>query len=358
MACVGLAVFIPNLFGTEVVYPVNFHRKVMLEVFMNLALVGFVFTALPQFTKTNYISFKEAVYIVATFITAILFLTMGQVFVFHALIFSFKIYLMFFVKSRFFSSKETAPFSFYFLPIAVFWGLSAELLWLINELVPMAYLEETAKYLLYNGYFLGVIAGVGIRLIPGLLGHTDIVKKQRAIYENNKPTPKLFLSLIFTFNLFIITHLFFDEMAGNILRVIWLMLISTSYWKLFSLPKAKSFHAFGVWISIWSILLGIVSSIILKDQFIHWTHITFVSGFLLLVIMVMTRATVAHNKLGFDKEKSKWLAAVIGLIVFAALTRASAYLIPNSYTNHLAYASVLVLAAFAILIWLLNFFKK
>lgn len=358
MACVGLAIFIPNLFITTPVYPIHFHRKIMLEVFMNLALSGFLFAALPQFTKTNFINFKEAIYLVSTFIAATLFLSLGQIFIFHALIFSFNVYLMFFVVSRFVGAQENPPFSFLFLPIAIFWGLSAELLWLINELIPTPYLESTARYLLYNGYFLGVIAGVGIRLIPGLLGHTEIVKAQRKLYEEEKKIPKDFIFIVFLFNLFIMTKLFINDFLADAFEVFWLSLVSLSYWKIYKLPKAKTFHGFGVWLSLWLIFIGIISSILLKDQFSHWTHLTFVSGFLLLVVMVMTRVTIVHNKLGFEKEKSKWLAAVIGIIIFAALTRASAYLIPDSYQNHLAYASLLIIVTFGILVWFLRFFKS
>ena len=235
--------------------------------------------------------------------------------------------------------------------------MSAELLWLINELIPMPYLESTARYLLHNGFILGAIAGVGIRLIPGLLGHVEVVKKQRELYENNRPIPNSFWLVLIIYNVFILVHLFFDEVMADLLKVFWVSLVSLSYWKIHNLPKTRTIHAFGVWLSIWSIFLGIISSVILRDQFIHWTHITFVSGFLLLVVMVMSRVTIAHNKLGSEKEKSKWLGAIIGLIIFAGLTRATAYLIPDSYTNHLAYASMLMIIAFAFLLKLLNFFR-
>lgn len=325
---------------------------------MNLALGGFVFTALPQFTKTNPISFKEAIFIVSVFIISCLFLTLGQTFIFHTLIFSFLVYLMFFVVSRYFGAKENAPYSFIFLPIAIFWGMSAELLWLINELVPTPFLESTAKYLLYNGYFLGVIAGVGIRLIPGLLGHKEIVMEQRKVYESGAKTPHSFTFIVVLFNAFLITKLFFNDFIADSLQTFWIILVGMSYWKLFKLPKARNFFGFGVWFAVWSILIGHVSTLLLSEQFTHWTHLTFVSGYLLLVVMVITRVTIAHNELGMDKEKSKWLAGIVGLIIFASLTRASAYMLPNSYTNHLAYASLLMVVAFALLTWFLKFFRK
>lgn len=264
---------------------------------------------------------------------------------------------MFFVISRFFGACENPPFSFIFLPIAIFWGISAELLWLINELVPTPFLESTARYLLYNGYILGAIAGIGIRLIPGLLGHTEIVKAQRKLYEEDKKVPRDFIFIVVLFNLFIITKLFINDFLANALEVFWLSLVSISYCKIYKLPKAKTFHGYGVWLSIWSILLGVLTTTILKDQFVHWTHITFVSGYLLLIVMVMTRVTIVHNQLGFEKEKSKWLAAIIGITIFSALTRASAYLIPPSYTNHLGYASFLLVLAMAILTIFLKSFQ-
>jgi hypothetical protein len=330
----------------------------MLEVFMNIEVCGFLLTALPQFTKTPHISPKMTFAVLLNLILATFFATLGQIFIFHTLIMIFFCSLLVIVLMHIATSKENPPFSFYFLPCAISWGIGAEILWLIDSIAPELKLDATAKYILYNGYFLGIIAGVGIRLIPGLLGHKDIVINQRSIYENNEKLPAEFWITIVSFNGFILSYLFWDQFIGNAIQVFWLLLVSMTYFRVHKIPRARTFQGFGVWFAVLFMLMGLVTVFFLPTAFVHWVHLIFVSGFLLLVTTVMTRVTIAHNDLGFEKENSKWLGFIYGLIIFAALTRASAYLIPHSYTNHLAYASILVIFAFGILFWFLKKFQK
>jgi uncharacterized protein involved in response to NO len=347
---IGVALFIPNLFGMES-YPINFHRRVMLDIFMNLVITGFLFTALPQFTKTE--SIKRSELLISTTLLICAFIGNAYPFLFHGFMVCFYIYLLILLSSRLVTAKEKIPYSFYFLPMAILYAVIAEMFWLM----PIPGMDEYARKFLYFGYFLGVIMGVGLRLIPGLLGHTDIVKKQRKNYESGKPITNDFKVLIILFNLQIISDVMNSGVSTVLFRFLFLLLPAVTMFKLHRRPKAQTWHAWGVWLAVWSIITGFIAIHLDPINTAHWIHLIFINGIVLLAFMIITRVTKAHNSLDNKKEDSKTLLTIILLTLFTGLTRASSFYMPSSYANHLAYAAMLLIILFIWLFFYLNKFK-
>jgi uncharacterized protein involved in response to NO len=347
---IGVVLFIPNLFGIES-YPINFHKKVMIDVFMNLIVTGFLFTAVPQFTGTDSIT-KSELLISTTLLIGALFGS-SITLLFHGLMLSFYVYLLIILASRLLTAKQAIPYSFYFLPLAVFYGVCAQLVWLL----PIEGLEIYAQKFLYFGYFLGVVMGVGLRLIPGLLGHVDIVKKQRKNYESGRPLTGDFKLLLVLFNVQVIFDVINMPVTMMLSRFLFILIPSIMMFKIFRTPKSKTWHAWGIWLSIWSLIVGVLLIFADPANSSHWLHLIFINGFVLLAFMVITRVTRAHNNLDIKKEDSKILLFIIGFTIFTGLTRVSAFLIPNSYANHLAYAAAMLIALFIGLFIYLNRFK-
>jgi uncharacterized protein involved in response to NO len=76
-----------------------------------------------------------------------------------------------------------------------------------------------------------------------------------------------------------------------------------------------------------------------------------------MTIMVASRVIVAHGHDSLEIEHKKMPYLVVGsLIVLAAATRGSAYLMPDSYIRHLGYAAFVLFVAG--IIWGLFFSKK
>ena len=348
---IGVALFIPNLFGIES-YPINFHRKVMIDIFMNLIVSGFLFTAIAKVTGTEDI--KKSELLISTTLLICAFFGNGIPFIFHGFMLCFYLYLLIILASRILTAKQKIPYSFYFLPMAILYATLAELLWLL----PIPGMDAYARKFLYFGYFLGVIMGVGLRLIPGLLGHTDVVKKQRKDYESGRPITNDFKVLIILYNFQLISDVLNNSVSTVLFRFLFLLMPAVSMFKLYRAPKSRTWHAWGVWLSVWSLITGFIVLHLDPINTAHWLHLIFINGFVLLAFMVITRVTRAHNNLDIKKEDSKTFLAIILMTLFTGLTRATSFLMTNSYSHHLAYAAIMLIAIFIWIFFYLNRFKE
>lgn len=214
---------------------------------------------------------------------------------------------------------------------------------------------ETYKILHYEGSITAIILGVGSRLIPGILGHVEIVQHQRKQYENEKPffltVPMHFLLMMVAF----ISSYFIHEPTGTFIRTLIITAIGIFYWKLLSIPKMKSSLTWSIWICCWLILISFVLKSLWATGFIHASHAFFINGILLLTLLIATRVLQSHGPKDSELENSKSLYVVTFLIVLAAATRVSAFLMPEHYLRHLGYSSLVV--TLAVCIWAFQYLR-
>ena len=172
----GALIWVPLLWNPGV-YPVLAHRYLMLNGFVGCFVGGFLMTAVPKFSQTKTASYSE---IVIFLLITMLGLSMAyadnekMVFLFSSLQ---PLIILFFMVSRILHRKANPPYSFVF----IFVGL---ILWFLSGIFGIFLDSEAFKQLHYEGAIASIILGVGSRLIPGILGHVEIVKAQREKYEN------------------------------------------------------------------------------------------------------------------------------------------------------------------------------
>jgi uncharacterized protein involved in response to NO len=357
VAIVGIIPFIINFFLTKKMYPIDFHFRTMIEVFFNLMVAGFALTAIPQFTKTEFLNKKEIFVIALLFIFAQIALAMNVTFVFHALILIFFIIAMSFATIKLITANENPPSSFYLLPVGFCVGAFAEILFLIDALVSFPHLVQTARSMLYFGYYPLLIMGVGIRLIPGILGHSEIVKRQKDHYDHSRSIPKHIYWIASVWLLSLIFFILNKTTIATIILIIWFFALGLGYFKMHKKPLNFTLHTFGIWIALWMMPIALIVKLIFPQDSAHWLHLFFINGLLQLILMITYRVTIAHDKLGFDLEKSKAIAIITFLVQFAGLTRASAHYLPASYQNHLGYAALLLIVAYGLFVKKLSYFR-
>src|SRR5690606_6854530 len=101
-----------------------------------------------------------------------------------------------------------------------------------------------------------------------------------------------------------------------------------------------------LWISGWSIVVGLLLNAALPAYSIHVMHLVYAGGMGLMTLMIATRVTLSHGRHDLSLEsRSRILAATGALVVCAALTRVSAGWLPEVYLTHLGYAAVCWIAA-------------
>ncbi|MFP5385623.1 MAG: NnrS family protein, partial [Bacteriovoracia bacterium] len=306
----GILIWLPQIWNPGS-YPVILHRYLMLNGFSACFIGGFLMTAVPKFSETKS-ALKTEVFV-------FLFVTLGGVIPafmenerISLLLSSLQPFiLLIFLFSRIFKRKQNPPYSFIF----IFVGL---ILWLISGLHGALVNPETLKRLHYEGAIAAIILGVGSRLIPGILGHTEIVMKQRSAYE--KPISILkTLPLHFAFVIFLFAgSYFFDEGPGNWVRAVIVVFISIYYWKLYKFPRERSTLTWSIWICAWLISLSFLLRAYWHEGLIHASHSFFINGIALLSFLIATRVLQSHGPQDKSLENKKILYLITFFVILAA----------------------------------------
>lgn len=337
----GALVWVPLIWNPGI-YPVLAHRFLMLNGFVGSFVGGFLMTAVPKFSRTESANPIE--------VSLYFFITLtGLVFAIYDYEFATQIFsamqagtILSFLLRRIFKRQVNPPYSFVF----IFVGL---VLWIFSAIAGAFHDLEAFKNLHYEGAIAAIILGVGSRLIPGILGHVEIVSAQRTRYE--KPisllstVPVPFFFLIATF----VGSYFLEENVGNYLRLLDVGIVALYFWKLYQFPKIRTSLTWSIWISAWLIVLSFLLKATWTEGMIHASHSFFINGIVLLSLLIATRVLQSHGPQDNKLENLRLLYVVTALIVFSAATRLSAFLMPETYLRHLSYASILL--CLAVCLW-------
>lgn len=337
----GALLWVPQMWSQES-YPVVAHRYLMTNGFCSFFIAGFLMTAVPKFSETQSAHPLEVLGFSFTAFLGLFFSFHNQeAFSYMASGFSGIALLLFFLR-RLITKKVNPPYSFIF----IFIGL---MFWILSSFMCAYRPLDVYKNLHSQGAILAIILGVGSRLVPGILGHVEIVQSQRKRYETKKAylktIPFWFFLLIFLF----ISSYFFENFLGLLLRFLTVFSISLSYWKIYKLPADKSALTWSIWFSCWLIVISFFISLIWPSGGIHVSHSFFLGGIVLLSLLIATRVLQSHGIKEKRIENYKVLYAISFLIFLAGATRVSAILMPEHYLHHLGYSSITLVLA--VLIW-------
>lgn len=336
----GVLIWLPQIFINNT-YPVLAHRYLMLNGFTAFFIAGFLMTAVPKFAQTKPAEKYETLsFMLVSFLGLVFAYRDNEQVVFissslQALI------LLSFLFTRIKKRKVNPPYSFIF----IFVGL---ILWVVSGFMSALIDSESFKVLHYEGSVAAIILGVGSRLIPGILGHVEIVQTQRGRYENERPFLKIIPLHFFLMMTFFVGSYFLKDTIGIYIRTATVAVIGVYYWRLITLPKTKTALTYCIWISCWLIITSFILKAFWSEGSIHASHAFFLCGNLLLTLLIATRVLQSHGPKDPSLENSKILYIVTFLMILAAATRVSAFLMPEHYLRHLGYSSLVVTCAVGI----------
>lgn len=344
---IGVFLWLPQIWNPGS-YPVVLHRFLLLNGFTAFFIAGFLMTAVPKFSQTFPTRFFEVALFVIIFLIGLFFAYVeNEKYVF--LISSCEaLWILFFLFSRISKRKQNPPYSFIFIFVGLY-------LWAFSAIASMFSEPEIWKRLHYEGAIAAIILGVGSRLIPGILGHVEIVNTQRAQYEKTVPifrtVPKEFLFMMLAF----VASYFENEQIGNWMRAGVVFVVSMRYWLLWKLPVERTTLTKCIWISAWLILISFVLRAFWSEGMIHASHAFFINGIALMSFLIATRVLQSHGPKDKSLENSKILYVVTGLIFVSSATRVTAFLMPEHYLSHLGYSALLL--GIAVLVWAFKYLK-
>ncbi|MBP9709164.1 MAG: NnrS family protein, partial [Oligoflexales bacterium] len=316
------------------------------------SILGFLTTAIPRFTETDYLRPKElalftlqmlGLLIVLLFENAEgpfwLFLSIGWVL------------FIWFGSNRFLNRKQNPPFSFIFVAIGVVCGLLGTtcLSLFYFGLTHSTIVLTLGKISFFDTMTLAFIIGVGSRLIPGILGFQEIVKSQRDIYEKKEAflvlVPKLIYLLAILFITSIVLEVLENFTYAFLLRALIVSYVSFKYWGIHKKPAKRTWHSFFIFVAAYLILLASWLLVFLEET-IAIKHLLYIGSYTLLTFMIASRVILAHSSSGLDLEKRFNPYAILGILfVAAAATRATANYFPEIYISHLGYAGLTLFIA-------------
>jgi uncharacterized protein involved in response to NO len=342
-------------------YPGVSHARVMIQAFAGAFVIGFLGTAGPRMLSAPRLTPWE-LFLLFTLhlgggVSHLLGRTLWGDRLFLALLVCFALAL---TTRVIFFRKNWPPPAMMLAATGLACGISGSILFLVPGWVADPAIHRLAGLLLYQGFLLGPVMGVGIFLFPRLLGGnfgepTSPMDIRRSFLLMAIATACLLIS----FPMEVWGH----PLTGKLMRAAaFIFTLAQVRWR-----RPKQAPSPGTWanaLRLWCLplaLLGLLAPAVFPLQHIAVDHLLFIGGFGLLCLIAGTRVIFGHSGSVEIFAKSSWIArGIVFATVLAAITRASANFMPKIMISHYNYAAWSWVAGAAL--WTLwharRFFKK
>jgi len=341
-------------------YPGISHAHVMIQSFGGAFVIGFLGTAGPRILGAQRLTPFELVPLFALHVMGGLchlhgFTAWGD-WLFLGTLGVFVIALAL----RFFFRKSLPPPPLLLAATGLLCGLAGTAIWCCPSLMRSPELNRLAALLLYQGFLLGPVMGVGIFLFPRLLGNSFGEPLPGA--ETRRSWRDMIISAIALVASFPV-EIWANETAGLLLRAV-AFAFAISHVRWIGKKGSSKIGTLANALRLWCVPLataGLVAPAFLYARHIALGHLLFIGGFGLVCLIAGSRVIFGHSGPVERFSEKSWIARVIVFsAVLAALTRASADFIPKVMLTHYHYAAWSW--AFACGLWAIwharRFFKK
>lgn len=337
--------------------PIDLHAYLFLGGYLFFSIVGFLLTAIPRFSDTDFLKRGEFF----TFFLISIVIIWSVLLEFYAY-FWFGITLTFvnlmvFAIKRIKDRKKNPPPTFIFVGLGLLLGFIGSFFHFLSQFLPddFSHLQVWGKLLFYDSMVSALILGIGSKLLPFIWGF-DLFAPDKST-ENNSIVPSLDILIV------LIAYIIAILLEGNgifywsqIIKASCFTFVGFRFWKLHIKIPTKKWHGRMLKLSAWSLVIGSWSLCIENENIIHFRHVIYIGCYVLMTMMISSRVILSHvgHDLLFESRKNPYL--IIGLLVLLSMsTRVFAFLIPDSYFQHLGYAAIVLIAA--IFFWFFYFGK-
>ena len=334
-------------------YPSFVHARIMIECFGGAFVVGFLGTAGPRMATAPKLTPAELLLLFALHTAGGVFhlklqMQAGDAYFLALLVTLLLCLVIRIVKFR----QDTPPPQLLLALTGVLCGIAGTVLWLNPEFIVTPERYRLAGLLVYQGFLLPPVLGIGSFIFPRILGGN--------FGEATNPAAiraKLLRALLAAT---LIVASFFVEIYGHPIPA-YLLRAGTAAaylfieirWQRAPEDPPRGTLAKGLYWALVTGLLGLVASGFTYEHHIGTEHLLYIGCFGLLILIVASRVLFGHsgNLAGFS-QKSWTARLLIALAFIAATTRASADFLPSILISHHKYAAwTWGLAAFIWLLW-------
>ncbi|MEO8616460.1 MAG: NnrS family protein [Luteolibacter sp.] len=321
-------------------YPGINHARMMIESFGGGFVIGFLGTAGPRMLSAPRLKPWELIFLFLLHLgngfSHLCGLTVWGDGLFLSLLAAFSLSLG--LRLVFFRSNLPPP-AMLLAGTGLICGLSGTLVWLNPGWLLVPGLQRLAGLLLYQGFLLGPIMGVGIFLFPRLLGGdfgepASAPDRRRSLIKMAIAAAALLASFP--------VEIWMNPVAGQILRAAaFVFALSHVRWRL---PEGTpSPGTLASSLRIWCLPLaiaGLLAPAFFYAQKIALEHLLFIGGFGMVCLIAASRVLFGHCGRLAEFSKRSWIARIIiSATILATLTRASADFMPRIMVSHYKYAA-------------------
>jgi len=278
------------------------HASLQIQGFIASFIIGFLLTALPKFTVGPPVSTTEAAGILGGGVLVAVGCGSRGWAVIEAGTLLQLLAVGLFAWRRYWGRATTQPPVFIVLTVGWLCAVAgaACLLWI--RLGGPPDWELFGRRILWQGAPLAVVVGIGGHLGPRLLGYPEGVVPKHPAVRGWRGVAAAFrgeailwwgggLALVAGF----VAEQLGYEYGGRLLRAVVVtvgLLAAGQFWRL---PRVRAPFAWGVWHSVWAVILGTWAVALAGRYYVAALHLIFIGGFSLMVFMVGARVTLSHG---------------------------------------------------------------
>ena len=356
VSMVGVGLW-PMLYAGWLSFPPHVpHARLMIEGFFGAFVIGFLGTALPRMMETASLRRVELGVLLLLYLGAVGSQVAGKVAPGDGFFLATLVVFFSFVGRRFlFSRKDLPPPGFALAVMGLLGAMAGVVILLVGQFVTIAFFwQKLGELLLYEGFVLLPILGVGVFFFPRLLG----MKSDERCPETVSPTPEWRRRALIAVGCGLVVWVSFGLEAATLVREGRFLRIAVAaaflLWRvpLFRRTGTKATVAFGLRAAVVMMLAGLLATGVFPIYQKGFDHLMFVGGFGLVALCVASRVVLGHaERLDLVTGRSMSLRWVIALVLLAAATRAIADPLPHIAVSHHMYAAALWVAATATWGW-------
>lgn len=322
-------------------YPNFVHARLMIEAFGGAFVAGFLGTAGPRMASAPRLSLFELAGLFALHqavaICHLLRLAVWGDALFAAMLFCLAGSLVFRLV-RF--GKEPPPPAMLLTLTGLISGVAGALLFSIPGTMADPARFRLAGLLLYQGFLLPPVLGIGTFLFPRILGG-DFGEPKDPLENRRKTFRALTVAILLAVSFAL--EVLGQPKEGVVLRA----LVAAGYlllevrWRRGAGEAPRGSLAGGVIVSLGCGGIGLLAAGFFYPQHTSVEHLLYVGGFGLLMLLVASRVLFGHSGDLAGFARRSWFARfLVFLGILAATTRASTAFLPSLTVSHHVYAAI------------------
>lgn len=334
-------------------YPGLTHPRIMTCGMFGAFIFGFLGTAMPRMLSARPFGLGDVVPLLLLHLAMLASYTASKMFIGDLFFLAALVFFLFSLAIRFPGRKDIPPPGFVLVGLSLLCVLSGNILSLLqyNREVD-AFWTLLQRLLIYQGFVLLPILGIGPFLLPRFLG----MPNQHDFPEGLAPTAAWFkkAGLALATGLLIIGSFVWEGSGQQRGAYITRFVATLGYFylemPLHRAPKVANTLGLALRLSLVALLAGFFTVPFFPAYRVSLLHLTLVGGFAVLMFVVATRVAYGHSG-NIEKLKghNRWLQISVGLMFFGMATRMSGDFWPEKMAS--LYVSGAVAWLIGVLLW-------